>query len=125
MPYQSLPREQLEQEVSLDPCEIKKGSGPAKYYKVGAHVIGLIAPITEKFCTRCNRIRMSAQGKLRPCLGLDYQIPLKQTLRAGKNKKEIKRELKKLILKAIQAKPDGHPWDLGKITHSQMSTIGG
>ncbi len=114
----------MEQEFSLYPCEVKKESGPAKYYKTGDKVIGLIPPISEKFCANYNRIRMTAQGELRPCLAIDYQIPLKQALRAGKNKREIEKQLKKLIPKAIGEKPNGHPWDIGTKTQSQMSTIG-
>ena len=118
-------RQQLEDEFSLHPCEVRKGSGPAKYYKAGDNVIGVIPPISKKFCATCNRIRMTAQGELRPCLAIDYQIPLKQTLRGGKNKREIEKQLKKLIRKAIDEKPNEYSWDLGNKTQSQMSTIGG
>jgi cyclic pyranopterin phosphate synthase len=118
-------RQQLEGEFDLHPCEVRKGSGPAKYYKAGDNVIGLISPISSKFCAACNRIRMTSQGELRPCLAIDYQIPLKQTVRGGIKKKEIEKQLKKLIRKAIDEKPDGYPWDLGTRTQSWMSAIGG
>jgi cyclic pyranopterin phosphate synthase len=118
-------RQQLECELSLHSGEVIKGSGPAKYYKVGDNVIGLISPISKKFCAACNRIRMTSQGELRPCLAIDYQIPLKQTIKGRKNKKEIEKQLKKLIMKAIVEKPAECPWDLGTRTQSQMSTIGG
>jgi cyclic pyranopterin phosphate synthase len=118
-------RQKLEDKGSFHFCEVEKGSGPAKYYRAGDNTIGLISPISEKFCAACNRIRMTSQGELRPCLAIDYQIPLKQTIRSGKNKKEIKKQLKKLIGKAIDEKPHGYYWDVGTKTFSQMSAIGG
>jgi cyclic pyranopterin phosphate synthase len=118
-------RQQLEDKGSFHPCEVGKGSGPAKYYRAGDNIIGLISPISEKFCAICNRIRMTSQGELRPCLAIDYQIPLKQTIRGKKNKKEIEKQLKKLIGKAIDEKPHGYHWDVGTKTLSQMSIIGG
>jgi cyclic pyranopterin phosphate synthase len=118
-------RQQLENEFDLHPCKVRKGSGPATYYRAGDKIIGLISPISNKFCAACNRMRMTSQGELRPCLAHDYQIPLKQTIRGGKEAREIENQLKKLIRKAIAEKPDEYPWELGTRTRSRMSAIGG
>jgi cyclic pyranopterin phosphate synthase len=118
-------RQKLEENGGFLPCEAGRGSGPAKYFRTGDSIIGMIAPISRKFCAACNRIRMTSQGELRPCLASDYQIPLKQTIRSGKNRKAIEKQLKELIGKAIVEKPHGYHWDVGTKTVSQMSAIGG
>jgi cyclic pyranopterin phosphate synthase len=117
--------QQLDGEFSLHPCEVTKGSGPAKYYKAGDNIVGLISPISKNFCAACNRIRMTAQGELRPCLAIDYQIPLKHTLRGCKYIRENKKHLKNLMRKAIDEKTREYPWHLGNKIQSKMSTIGG
>jgi cyclic pyranopterin phosphate synthase len=63
------------------------GVGPARYLRVeGApahHRLGIISPVTEQFCDTCNRVRLSAIGRLHTCLARDEEIDLKAPLRAG------------------------------------------
>jgi len=107
----------------LEPCQPTAGNGPARYYRLaGAKgTIGFISPLSEPaFCTRCNRIRLTSDGRLRPCLLGENEIDLKRALRNGASTEDIKR----LILKAISSKPKGHR--LGKdMTKRSMSQIGG
>jgi GTP 3',8-cyclase len=90
----------------LEPCQIEAGNGPAKYFRLpGARgTVGFISPVTEHFCFQCNRLRLTADGKLRPCLLSDEEIDLKEPLRSGAPAEE----LKNLISQAIASKPKGH-----------------
>jgi cyclic pyranopterin phosphate synthase len=91
---------------NLAPSRMDKGSGPAKYYRFpGAKgTVGFITPVTEHFCHRCNRLRLTADGKLRLCLLREDEIDLREPLRRGASASE----LKDIIAKATAAKPRGH-----------------
>ena len=107
----SVPSVELQQRISslgrLEHSMPITGNGPALYYRfAGAEgTVGLISPVTEiSFCSRCNRMRLTADGKLRPCLLGDDEIDLKTPLR---NNASIG-ELKRLILQAVASKPEHH-----------------
>ncbi len=89
----------------LTPVKIRK-SGPARYFRFdGAPgIIGFINAISHQFCSECNRLRLTADGKLRPCLFSETEIDLKSALRSGADDSEIER----LIKLAIEIKPAGH-----------------
>ena len=99
------------------------GIGPARYYRfLGAKgTIGFISPVTECFCRDCNRLRLTADGKLRPCLFSDEEIDLRTPLRQGANVSDIKR----LIQEAATAKPEKHKLLAGVTCERFMSQIGG
>lgn len=100
------------------------GNGPASYYRIpGAQgTIGFISAVSEHFCHACNRLRLTADGRLRPCLLSDAEIPLREALRSGVNDEE----LKQIILSAVAAKPDGHHLNEGIAASGRgMSQIGG
>jgi GTP 3',8-cyclase len=96
----------------MEPIKIDVGNGPAKYYRFpGAKgTIGFITPVTEHFCYQCNRLRLTADGKLRPCLLSEEEIDLREALRSGASPEELKR----LIEKAIAVKPERHYLAEGK-----------
>ena len=98
----------------------KAGSGPAKYYSFEDYKgrIGLISPMSHKFCGDCNRIRLTSEGLLRPCLGSDVGIDLKKPMREGASDEE----LAQIIHDGIVNKPEGHCFET---TDSLMSKIGG
>lgn len=108
----------------LIPVRLRK-RGPAKYFRFdGAPgVIGFISALTHHFCEDCNRLRLTADGKLRPCLFSETEIDLKPALRKQSSDKEIER----LLRLAIEIKPEGHKIeqrdDLSSL--KQMSRIGG
>ena len=81
-------------------------SGPAQYYQFdnAAGVLGFISPLSNHFCRKCNRLRLTSDGKLRPCLFSETEIDIKTALRSGASDDEIER----LIKLAIQVKPEGH-----------------
>ena len=90
----------------LKPCWPASGSGPAKYYQLpGAEgTIGFIGPVTDCFCSECNRFRLTADGRLRPCLLEDSEVDLKGPLRMGASTQE----LKKLMHQAAALKKRQH-----------------
>ncbi|MFA7468878.1 MAG: GTP 3',8-cyclase MoaA, partial [Desulfotomaculaceae bacterium] len=90
----------------MEPYKHKWGNGPAKYYRLpGAKgTIGFITAISEHFCFSCNRLRLTADGKLRPCLMSETMIDLREPLRSGISMDE----LKELFKQAVFAKPMGH-----------------
>ena len=98
----------------------KVGSGPAQYYRFEELEtdIGFISPMSHKFCGSCNRIRLTSEGLLRPCLGSDKGVDLRKPMREGASDEE----LASLICEEIMNKPAGHCFEA---TDSLMSKIGG
>ena len=96
------------------------GSGPAKYYSFEGLEgrIGFISPISHKFCRSCNRIRLTSEGLLRPCLGSEMGTDLRKPMRDDASDEE----LASLICEEILNKPAGHCFEA---TDSLMSKIGG
>ncbi len=90
----------------MEPCRVSVGNGPAKYFYLpnATGTIGFITPVTEHFCYYCNRLRLTADGKLRLCLLSEEEIDLREPLRSGASSAE----LKSLIEEAIARKPLGH-----------------
>ena len=90
----------------LEPYIDKTGDGPARYYRLpGAKgTIGFISAMTEHFCDTCNRLRLTSDGQLRPCLLDDDEVNLKKALRNGADTDELKR----LIRQAVAIKREQH-----------------
>jgi len=95
-------------ERELGPMEAAEahGVGPSQNYRVpgGKGVIGFISPITKHFCASCRRLRLTADGKIRPCLLSDTEIDIKSPLRAGCDDGELER----LLRFALEIKPERH-----------------
>jgi cyclic pyranopterin phosphate synthase len=102
-----------------------QGSGPAKYYKLegGQGSVGFISPMSNHFCSECNRIRMTADGKLRGCLYDKTENDLKLAIDNGASDED----LRQLFLKTINTKPDKHNMNAGwgEENHRKMYQIGG
>ena len=90
----------------LEPCMAAVGNGPAKYYKLpnARGTIGFIGPVTDCFCSQCNRFRITADGGLRPCLLEDDEIDIKGPLRSGASIGE----LEQLMRQAAALKRERH-----------------
>lgn len=88
---------------ALEPVAGPFGNGPARYYQfAGAPgTIGVITPMSHNYCDRCNRMRLTADGQLRPCLFGDIQTNLRDPLRAGA-------DLVPLIEDTLRIKPERH-----------------
>ena len=117
-------RQRLESLGEMEPCLPTIGNGPAKYFRFpqAKGSIGFITPISEHFCFHCNRLRLTADGKLRPCLLSDYEIDLKQPLRSGISSAG----LKQLIEEAVANKPLRHYLAEGYVPKQRpFSQVGG
>ena len=79
------------------------GNGPARYYRAHGAVgtIGVISPMTHTYCASCNRVRLTADGRLRTCLFGDHEVDLRTPLRAGL-------PLAPLFVRALEEKPREH-----------------
>ncbi|HLO04015.1 MAG TPA: GTP 3',8-cyclase MoaA [Symbiobacteriaceae bacterium] len=103
-----------------------KGNGPAKYWRIpGAQgTVGFISAVTECFCGDCNRIRLSADGKINPCLGHVHEVDLKPALRRPGAPLA---DLIPIMQDAILKKPREHNFDDPTSDFSQrvMHGIGG
>lgn len=101
------------------------GNGPAKTYrfKNALGSFGLITPMSNKFCSTCNRLRLTSDGFLKVCLHSDIKINLRDPLREGTDKEG----LIKLIKFAVEKKPQEHYLDSNTVTSSEylMCQIGG
>jgi len=100
-------------------------SDTAKLYKIKNFqgTFGLISPMTEHFCERCNRMRLTANGLLRPCLFSEKMISIKEALRTSLTDTE----LEQIIFDAIKLKPISNPIldEDGKKTDLPMNYLGG
>ncbi|MDH3360676.1 MAG: GTP 3',8-cyclase MoaA, partial [Desulfobulbaceae bacterium] len=85
--------------------------------------IGFISPISHHFCDKCNRLRLTSEGKLRSCLLTDKETDIKSIIRDGGSDTDIKNAL----LQTILNKPKGHKLNDKNSgnCHGQMSRIGG
>jgi GTP 3',8-cyclase len=106
-----------------------KGNGPADVFKIpnAKGTLGFISQMSECFCDRCNRVRLSADGWLRPCLLNETgQIDLKTALRSGVDKTELQAQINQLLLlkPEINFKERDSGTDKGSYTRT-MSQIGG
>jgi cyclic pyranopterin phosphate synthase len=103
-------RQRLEVMFELVPSSDSTG-GPSRYYQV-AHSgtrVGFISPHSHNFCATCNRVRVTAEGRLLLCLGNEHSVDLKAVLR---NESSDIEELKSAIVAAMAIKPERHHFDL-------------
>jgi len=117
----------LERRFTLAPSLHSTG-GPARYFDVAetGGRIGFITPLTHNFCETCNRVRVTCTGTLYMCLGRDDAADLREPLRRS----EADEPLETAIRAAIQRKPKGHDFLIGRegssaSTGRHMSVTGG
>ncbi|MFC1937360.1 GTP 3',8-cyclase MoaA [Chloroflexota bacterium] len=117
-------RKRLEQLGKLEPCQPGVGNGPAKYFRFpnAMGTIGFIPAVSNHFCFQCNRLRLTSDGNLRPCLLAEDEVDLKQPLRNGTSSAA----LKQLIREAVARKPLRHHLAEGRLpTDRPMTQVGG
>jgi len=115
----------LQQRDELIPQPDRRlGFGPAKYYQLkhtGA-LVGFIGAMTNlHFCESCNKMRLTADGKIRPCLGDQCEVDLRHVLRHEKDDEAVRQ----LLLTALQRKPLEHQFRGGYQPCRPMTAIGG
>ena len=96
------------------------GWGPAQYYRFpdAQGTVGVISAISNHFCASCNRLRLTADGKIKPCLFSDTEYDIRSALRKGD-----KEEVLSVFETALSHKPSGHEHRVG--TRRMMSQVGG
>jgi cyclic pyranopterin phosphate synthase len=107
--------------MGLMPVDERTGNGPARVFRIpGAQAtVGFISPISDHFCDSCNRLRLTADGHLRPCLLIDREIAIREALRSGE-------DLRSYLQSAIDLKPKGHELDtMVTPANRRMMDIGG
>ncbi len=111
-------RERLKSKVKLIPVTVKS-NGPAVYYKIpsAAGTIGFITPISDTFCSDCNKLRLTADGKLKPCLFSDEEINIRTDGKIDKS------NVRQKIIQAVKIKPYNHKQQAE--TKRNMYQIGG
>lgn len=111
-------------------------SGPTRYYQVAGydHKIGVISPHSHNFCDTCNRVRLTAEGRLLLCLGNEHAKDLKTVLRNSSycstpldSKNHNSTELENAIIEALALKPEKHHFNLDEAPQILrfMSATGG
>jgi cyclic pyranopterin phosphate synthase len=110
---------------NLIPVPNTLNDGPAQRYHFegAAGEIGFIHALSHHFCDRCNRLRLTARGQLRPCLLSDHHEDVKGIMRTGGTDEQ----LAEVFFKAVDHKPSDHNLAVQKPSgvSSQMSSIGG
>jgi len=98
--------------AELKPVEGPGGNGPARYfsYPDAPGAVGVISPLSHDYCERCNRVRLTADGRLRLCLFGDHEIDVRGPVRAGAGRDEIAG----IFRGGMLIKPERHHLELGK-----------
>ncbi len=108
------------------PCPMDSVGGPSRCVTFADFQgrVGFISAMTHPFCSQCNRVRLTAQGQLKPCLYYDAETDLRALLRAG----EDDNALRNAIAQAIRSKPASHQFGSAPAADSEshyMNQIGG
>jgi cyclic pyranopterin phosphate synthase len=111
---------------TLSPVNSSHSNGPARHYQFEGAVgkIGIISPISHHFCPTCNRLRLTADGKLRTCLFAAQETDLRPCLREGVSDEGLLDRIREAIL----AKPEKHalsPGGIRRCINRPMVAIGG
>ena len=118
-------RQDLARHFDLIPTTESTG-GPSKYFRIPDtnSRIGFISPHSHNFCSTCNRVRVTAEGRLLLCLGQEHSVDLRQIMRAHPNDLTT---LKQALIKSMDIKPEGHEFDLQAkpLIFRHMSVTGG
>ena len=99
----------LEQHFELQPIDRHENAGPSRDFQIAGTrtVVGFISPHSHNFCSQCNRLRISAEGRLLMCLGNEESIDLRDLLRSGCSDEDIKTT----IIESLATKPERHTFD--------------
>ncbi|MCP3686916.1 MAG: GTP 3',8-cyclase MoaA [Gammaproteobacteria bacterium] len=105
----------LQRNYDIVPTTMKT-AGPTRYYRLTEYDhthIGFISPHSHNFCDSCNRVRLTAEGRLLLCLGQEHSMDLRHVIRSNPGDQEA---LERAIEDAMLLKPEGHNFDLNSQT---------
>ena len=94
---------------------LEQSAGPSRYWRMPSHPntrVGLISPHSHNFCGSCNRVRVTAEGRLLLCLGNEHSVDLKRMLRSYPGDLQV---LRSAIVEAVQDKPYSHQFDFDDV----------
>ncbi len=118
-------KQDLQQRFELQSIPDKTG-GPSDYFLVGGSCsrVGFISPHSANFCASCNRVRLTAEGRLLLCLGNEHSVDLKTVLRRHPGDMAF---LKQAIIDAMQIKPEKHEFNIHEqpVILRHMNATGG
>ncbi|MBU2569584.1 MAG: GTP 3',8-cyclase MoaA [Gammaproteobacteria bacterium] len=104
----------------------EKTGGPSKYFQVAgtSTKVGFISPHSHNFCSTCNRVRLTVEGRLLLCLGNEHSVDLKKVIRANPGNLDA---LKNAIVEAMKIKPEKHEFNLNEqpVIFRHMNITGG
>jgi len=107
-------------------ASVSSTGGPSRYYQVvgSQSKIGFISPHSHNFCDKCNRVRITTEGRLLLCLGQEHSVDLREIIRNYPG--DIDR-LKQAIIDSMEIKPEGHDFNLEAqaVLSRRMSVTGG
>ena len=100
---------ELEQHFELQALSSRADAGPSRDFRIAGTrtEVGFISPHSHNFCSQCNRLRISAEGRLLMCLGNEESIDLRDLLRSGYSDEDIKT----FIIDSLSIKPERHIFD--------------
>jgi len=107
-------RDIISRQYLLQPEDVSgDAGGPARYYLTGhgSTRVGFISPHSHNFCHTCNRVRVTAEGRLLLCLGNEHSVDLRRVLRSDDYTLDA---LKRAIVAAMAIKPERHYFDLSE-----------
>ncbi|MEJ2590191.1 MAG: GTP 3',8-cyclase MoaA [Candidatus Thiodiazotropha sp.] len=115
----------LQRHYELLPTTENSG-GPSRYYRIPGsdRRVGFISPHSHNFCEHCNRVRLTAEGRLLLCLGQEHSVDLRHIVRTWPDDDE---PLRQAIIDSMQIKPKGHDFDLEAkpVIFRHMNATGG
>jgi len=118
-------RRDLSEKYTLLPSTEVTG-GPSRYFNISqtGTKVGFISPHSHNFCDTCNRVRLTAEGRLLLCLGQEHSVDLRRIVRSYPGDKE---RLKQAIRESMAIKPKGHDFNLNEqpLIFRHMNVTGG
>ncbi len=112
---------QMLKDLALEAVESDGFAGPERTFRAKGAIgtIGFISPLGDHFCNKCNRLRLTADGRLRSCLLVDHEISIREALKSGT-------DLSSFIEQAVLEKPKGHELSKHNCPDARcMAQIGG
>lgn len=114
-------RQRIEAELPLEQVDTTEDAGPERTWRLqGSNGrIGFISPVSDEFCARCNRVRLTSDGMLRGCLMRDGEVDFRAAFRSGANDAQIR----ELLYAAIARKPEKHLINSPEFRNSSFYTM--
>lgn len=106
-------RDKISERYPLEKTD-EQTAGPSTYYRMADSTsrVGFISPHSHNFCSECNRVRVTAEGRLLLCLGNEHSMDLRDLIRSESEPDVRAAKLEEAIIKSMDLKPEKHHFDL-------------